>query len=67
MAFYWARDGLQEDRRASNASCGEGNMCRLCRVDTDFLQCEPVVEEGEVALEALGCNRRSSINFTLST
>jgi hypothetical protein len=35
-------------------SLGKGNMCGLRRVDADFPQFEPVVEEGYMALKALG-------------
>ena len=46
VMFYWDRGGVQKYRGVSNASCGEGNMCRLRRVDTDFPQFELVVLEG---------------------
>ena len=41
---HWG--SVQEHRRASNRSHGEGNMCGLGRVDVYFPHCEPVVEEG---------------------
>jgi hypothetical protein len=44
--FYRDWGSVQEQRRASNRSRGEGNMCGLGRVDVYFPHCEPVVEEG---------------------
>ena len=46
VGFYSDRGSVQEHRRASNRSRGEGNMCGLGRVDVYFPHCEPVVEEG---------------------
>ena len=46
VGFYRERGSVQEHRRASNRSRGEGNMCGLGRVDVYFPHCHPVVEEG---------------------
>jgi hypothetical protein len=46
VVFHWDRGSVQEYRRAGNMSLGEGNMCGLRRVDSEFPHCEPVVEEG---------------------
>jgi hypothetical protein len=54
VGFYRDRGSVQEHRRESNRSRGEGNMCGLGRVDVYFPHSEPVMEEGLVALEVLG-------------
>ena len=46
VGFYRDRGRVQEHRRASYRSRGEGNMCGLGRVDVYCPHCEPVVEEG---------------------
>ena len=54
FGFHWDRGSVQKDRRTSNMSRGEGNVCGLRRVDVNFPHFEPVVEEGQVVLEVLG-------------